>query len=130
MQRIVGHHFKCLQRFQHFEQNIGTQTILSRVLEKMEKLENDAQRFFAECWKIRKVGKIKQMMPNDSLQNVGKIEKVGKLKSWKNHAQSFSPTINMCYRVCVFALLYTSAIVSPARHAVLYIAGWSKSRGG
>ena len=63
--------------------------------------KNDAQRFFAESW-----------------------------KSWKNDAQSCSPTINMCYRVCVCLQLFTSAIVSPARHEVLYFARWSKSRGG
>ena len=49
------------------------------MLEKFEKLENDAQRFFAECWKTQdgggdtKLGKVVKMMPNDSLQNVGKI---------------------------------------------------------
>ena len=42
--------------------------------------KNDAQRFFAECWKS--------------------------WKSWKNDAQSFSPTINMCYRVCVCIIIY------------------------
>ena len=63
------------QVFQHFEQHIGTQTILCRMLEKLEDFKNDAQRFFAECWKSWK------MMPNDSLQTVGKLGQVG--KHWK-----------------------------------------------
>ena len=44
---------------------------------KLGKLKNDAQRFFAESW-----------------------------ESWENDAQSFSPTINMCYRVCFCIIIY------------------------
>ena len=43
---------------------------------------------------LQNVGKVGKMMPDDSLQNVGTVGKVGeKLK--RNDAQSFSPTINM-----------------------------------
>ena len=55
-------------------------SILCRKLEQLEKLENDAQRFFAESWKS--------------------------WKNWKNDAQSFSPTINMCYRVWFCIIIY------------------------
>ena len=42
--------------------------------------ENDAQRFFANCWTTW-LGKVGNMMPNDSLQNVGKVGKVRKMMS-------------------------------------------------